>query len=253
MLFAPWPWIFVFLAGFAALVLGLIAWRLPETLHEADRRPIDFGGVFAAARETVSSRVSVGYTLALTLVVGGMFGFINAAQQVFAEVFVQPRLFTLIFALIACGIASASLVNARLVGRLGSRKISHTAMLAFLVVAGLHFGVAASGHDTVWRFAGLQMCMMFCFGLMIGNFGAMAMEPLGHIAGSAASIQGFFSTLCASLIGFAIGQQFNGTVVPLTAGFFSCGLAALVVVVWAEGGRLFGVGEVDLMAVEDIS
>jgi len=243
MFFVPWPWIFVFLAGFAAVVLVVIAWRLPETLHEADKRPIAFRGILQAARAIFSARVSVGYTLALSLVVGGMFGFINAAQQVFTDVFHQPRLFTVIFALIAGGIAVASLVNARLVDRLGSRKISHAAMLAFLVVAGLHFVVAVTGHDTVWRFTGLQVCMMFCFGLMIGNFGAMAMEPLGHIAGSAASIQGFFSTLLAALIGFGIGQQFDGTVVPLTAGFLGCGVVAVGVVVWAEGGRLFGVGE----------
>lgn len=239
MLFAPWRWIFVFLAGFAALVGGVIAWRLPETLHEADRRPIAFAGIFEAARMTFSFRVSVGYTLALSVVVGGMFGFINAAQQIFTDVFHQPRLFTLIFALIAGGIAAASVANARMVDHLGSRKISHTAMLAFLVVAGVHFTVALTGHDTIWRFAALQVCMMFCFGLMIGNFGAMAMEPLGHIAGSAASIQGFFSTLLAALIGFFIGQQFNGTVIPLTAGFLTCGLAALAIVLWAEGGRLF--------------
>jgi len=244
MLFAPWRWIFVFLAGFAALVGCVIAWRLPETLHEADRRPIAFAGIFEAARMTFSFRVSVGYTLALSVVVGGMFGFINAAQQVFTDVFQQPRLFTLIFAMIAGGIAAASLVNARLVDRLGSRKIAHTALLAFLVVAAAHFAVAASGHETLWRFAALQVCMMFCFGLMIGNFGAMAMEPLGHIAGSAAAIQGFFSTLLAALIGFAIGQQFNGTVVPLTTGFLCAGLAALAVVFWAEGGKLFGARDV---------
>jgi DHA1 family bicyclomycin/chloramphenicol resistance-like MFS transporter len=239
MFFAPWPWIFVFLAAFAAVVCGVIAWRLPETLHAADRRPIAILGILQAARAILSDRVSVGYTLAMSLVVGGMFGFINAAQQVFTQVFHQPRLFTLIFAIIAGGIAVASVVNARLVDRLGSRKISHTALLAFLVVAAVHLAVAASGHETVWRFAALQVCMMFCFGLMMGNFGAMAMEPLGHIAGSAASIQGFFSTLLAALIGFAIGQQFNGTVVPLTAGFLGCGLAALAVVLWAEGGKLF--------------
>jgi len=239
MFFAPWPWIFVFLAGFAAAVLGVIAWRLPETLNPADRRPIEFFAIVEAARAILSNRASVGYTLALSLVVGGMFGFINAAQQVFTDVFHRPRLFTVIFAMIAGGIAVASLVNARLVDRLGSRKISHTAMLAFLAVAAVHLAVALSGHETVWRFAALQVCMMFCFGLMIGNFGAMAMEPLGHIAGSAASLQGFFSTLLAALIGFSIGQQFNGTVVPLTAGFLTCGLAALVVVLWAEGGRLF--------------
>ncbi len=239
MLFAPWPAIFVALALYASVILVWIARNLPETLHPEDRRPIAFAGILSALRLTLSNRTSLGYTLATTLVVGGLFGFINSAQQVFTDVFHQPRLFTLIFAGIAGAIAIASLLNARLVDRLGSRKISHLALLGFIAVALFHASVAASGHETIWSFALLQSAMMFCFGLMVGNFGAMSMEPLGHIAGSAASIQGFISTVGGALIGFFIGQNFNGTVAPLTLGFAVCSLAALVAVLLAEGGRLF--------------
>jgi DHA1 family bicyclomycin/chloramphenicol resistance-like MFS transporter len=239
MLVAPWPGIFVALALYASVIMVWIGRKLPETLHPADRRPIKFASVIGAARTTLSNRLSLGYTLAMTLVVGGMFGFINSAQQVFTDVFHEPRLFTLIFAAIAGAIAVASLMNARLVDRLGSRKISHTALLGFIAIAAVHACVALGGHETIWSFAILQAAMMFCFGLMVGNFGAMSMEPLGHIAGSAASIQGFFSTVVGALIGFFIGQSFAGTVVPLTLGFALCSVAALVVVFLAEGGRLF--------------
>lgn len=239
MLAFPWRGIFVALGVYGALILLLVSRRLPETLDPADRRPIEFASIVAAARATLSNRLSLGYTLAMTLVLGGLFGFINSAQQVFTSVFHEARLFTLIFAVIAGAIAVASLVNARLVGRLGSRNISHAALFGFIAVAAIHAGVALSGHETIWSFAILQSCMMFCFGLMVGNFGAMAMEPLGHIAGSAASIQGFVSTLGSALVGFFIGQNFNGTVVPLTLGFAICSLAALGVVFIAEGGRLF--------------
>lgn len=170
---------------------------------------------------------------------GGLFGFVNSAQQIFTGVFHEARFFTLIFALIAGSIAVASLVNARLVNRLGSRKISHTALLGFIGIAALHAYVAISGFETIWSFTLLQGMMMFCFGLMAGNFNAMAMEPLGHIAGSAASLQGFFSTVIGALIGFFIGQSFNGTVVPLTLGFAVCSLIALGAVFLAEGGQLF--------------
>lgn len=80
---------------------------------------------------------------------------------------------------------------------------------------------------------------MFSFGLASGNFGAMAMEPMGHMAGIAASFQGLVSMVGASLIGFAIGQSFNGTVAPMEAGYLICGLLALGVVLFAERGRLF--------------
>ena len=80
---------------------------------------------------------------------------------------------------------------------------------------------------------------MFCFGLIAGNFGAMAMETMGHIAGTAASIQGFISTIAGSLLGFAVGQQFNGTTVPMSLGFTVFGLIALACVLFAERGQLF--------------
>ena len=83
---------------------------------------------------------------------------------------------------------------------------------------------------------------MFCFGLMAGNFGALAMEPMGHIAGSAASAQGFISMIVGAFVGFAIGQAFDGTVVPLVVGTLVCGLATLAAVALAERGRLFQPG-----------
>lgn len=239
MLVAPWRAIFLALAIFAGAVMLWIAYKLPETLHPADRRRIEIASILAAARTTVLNRFSLGYTLAMTLVIGGLFGFINSAQQVFSQVFHEPRLFTVIFALIAGSIAVASLVNARLVNRLGSRVISHAGLLGFIAIAFLHAAVAISGDETLWSFAILQSAMMFCFGLMVGNFGAMAMEPLGQIAGAAASIQGFVSTVTAALIGFVIGQNFNGTVIPLTLGFALCSLGALGFVLLAESGRLF--------------
>jgi DHA1 family bicyclomycin/chloramphenicol resistance-like MFS transporter len=239
MLVAPWRSIFIALAIYATGVAIWVMRALPETLHPADRRPISFAHISAAARLTLSNRISLGYTAALTLVIAGMFGFINSAQQVFTQVFHEPRMFTVIFAGIAGSIAVASLVNSRLVGRLGSRMISHAALLGFLAVAVVHAAMAIAGHETLLSFALLQAAMMFCFGLMVGNFGAMSMEPLGHIAGAAASIQGFVSTVAAALIGFAIGQSFDGTVVPITCGFALCSAAALAVVLIAERGVLF--------------
>jgi DHA1 family bicyclomycin/chloramphenicol resistance-like MFS transporter len=99
--------------------------------------------------------------------------------------------------------------------------------------------VAISGHETIWTFAVLQALTMFCFGFIAGNFGAMAMEPMGHIAGTASSAQGFISTTFGASLGFLIGQQFNGSTVPMTVGFVALGLTALGSVLFAERGRLF--------------
>ena len=239
MLVGPWRWIF---AGLGLVGVGLIVWaslRLPETMKPEDRLPIRFGRLLAAYRTALTDRTAMGYTLAMAAITGALFGFINSAQQIFADVFRAEAVFPAVFALIAGGIAVASLVNARLVVRLGSRKISHTALLGFTAIAGVHVLVTLTGHESLWTFAVLQTLTMFCFGMLAGNFGAMAMETMGHIAGTAASIQGFITTIVGSLLGFAIGQQFNGSVTPMAAGFTVLGLIALGCVLYAERGRLF--------------
>ena len=145
----------------------------------------------------------------------------------------------MVVAICASFVAVASLLNARLAMRLGMRRLSHSALLAYIAIAAAHLLVAASGRESLVLFAALQAAAMFSFGLTSGNFGAMAMEPMGHIAGVASSFQGFVSMVGASLIGFFIGQAFDGTVVPLEAGYLLCGLAALAMVLTAENGRLF--------------
>ena len=235
----PWPWIFGVLAVAGGAFMLWSAIRLPETLRLEDRLPIRVDRIIAAFREALTNRRSMGYTLAMTAITGSLFGFINSSQQIFFDVFDEPALFTTFFGLMAGGVAIASLLNARLVERLGSRLISHTALLGFIVIGLTHSVVTLSGHETIWTFAVLQGLTMFCFGLIAGNFGAMAMEPMGHIAGTASSAQGFISTTAGSTLGFLIGQQFNGSVAPLALGVTGCGILALTAVLFAERGRLF--------------
>lgn len=239
LLVGPWQWIFWVFALFGS---GFMIWaglRLPETLHAEDRRPISVRPIAAAFRQALSNRQAMGYTLAMTAIIGGLFGFINSSQQIFFDVFHAPQLFTTVFALVACGIAVSSLLNSQLVEKLGSRLISHSALLGFIAFSMIHAAIAISGHDNIWTFSILQGCKMFCFGLVAGNFGSMAMEPMGHIAGTASSAQGFISTVIGALVGFAIGQSFNGTTVPLTVGFAILSVVALLLVLWAEKGHLF--------------
>jgi MFS transporter, DHA1 family, multidrug resistance protein len=236
---APWPWVFGVLAVGGAAFAVWAALRLPETLHPEDRMPIRVGRIASAFRIALTSRRSMGYTLAITAISGALFGFINSSQQIFFDVFHEPGLFTVVFGAVAGGIAVASLLNARLVERLGSRLISHTALLGFIAMSAIHAAVALTGHETIWTFAVLQALTMFCFGFIAGNFGAMAMEPMGHIAGTASSAQGFISTTGGATLGFVIGQQFNGSTAPMAIGFIALGLAALVFVLFAERGRLF--------------
>lgn len=242
LLVAPWPWIFGVLAIFGLAVIVWSAVKLPETLHPEDRVPLDPGPVLAAFKECLTNRVAVGYTLAATLVLGGLFGFLNSAQQVFVGVLGAGAAFPLIFAAIAGGIAVSSLLNARIVDKLGMRLVSHTALVGYIAFACVHALIALNGHETLWTFSLMQAGMMFCFGLVMSNFGSIAMEPLGHLAGTAASVQGFITTIGGALIGFWIGQLFDGTTVPLTVGFAGFGIAGLLAVLVTEKGRMFHAG-----------
>ncbi|MAL88865.1 MULTISPECIES: multidrug effflux MFS transporter [unclassified Brevundimonas] len=242
---APWRWIFgvLALAGSGFMVWALI--RLPETLAPENRLPIRLGRIAEAFRAVLSDRLSVGYTLAMTAITGALFAFINSSQQIFFDVFQQPGLFTTVFGLMAAGIAVASLTNARLVERLGSRRLSHLALIGFITSAAVHAGVALSGNESLISFAVLQGLTMFCFGFIAGNFGALAMNNMGRIAGTASSVQGFVSTTFGSLTGFLIGQSFDGTAAPMTIGITTCGILALVAVMVAERGKLFSTIETE--------
>jgi len=238
-LVAPWPWIFGVLALFGAAVAVWAARRLPETLPQNARLPINARAILSAFRIVLTSRMSIGYTVASTFVLGGLFGFINSAQQVFVDVLGLGVFFPLAFAAIAGFIAASSLLNARIVERLGMRLVSHAALIGYTVIATVHAAFALADLDSAFVFLPLQSAMMFCFGLTAGNFNAMAMEPVGHVAGTASSAQGFITTLGGALLGFWIGQHFDGTLVPLTLGYSVLGFAAIVTVLVTERGRLF--------------
>jgi DHA1 family bicyclomycin/chloramphenicol resistance-like MFS transporter len=239
LILASWPYIFFILALFGAAVLVWTLFRLPETLHPDARRSILPRRILACFAEAARNRTAICYILGQTFLFGGMLGFINSAQQVFTDALHASSSFPLVFAICGACVACASLLNASLVRRIGTRRLSHTALLLYIAVSGAHLLVAATGHETLVAYTILQGGTMFSFGLASGNFGAMAMEPMGHMAGVAASFQGLVSMVGASLIGFLIGQNFNGTVVPLETGYLACGILALGVVLTAEHGRLF--------------
>lgn len=234
-----WHWIFLLLGIFGGAVGTVAGLKLKETLHPEYRRPASIAGVGAAMARVIGNRTSGGYMLASSFAFGAMMGFINSVGQIFTDIFEAPKLFPLVFACIAGTMGVASFLNSRIVGRFGTRRVSQTAMLGFTTLSLIHLAVSFSGHETIWTLAFIQAGTMFFFGMMGSNFGSMAMEPMGDIAGTASSIQGFFQTLIGALIGLVIGQSFNGTTVPLAAGFTLVGFCIIATVIFTERGKLF--------------
>ena len=239
LLVLPWRFIFALFGIFAAVVAAWLAVRLPETLHPEYRMTLTRSHVAAAVRLVLGNRASLCYTLAVMLMFGSLIAYVATVEQIFTVTFHRPRLMPSMFALCAILMGMAAYGNSRIVERLGMRRISHAALLTFITVAVLHTVVAASGSEHIWTFVLFQSLTMATFSLSVSNFGAMAMEPVGSVAGAAASLQGFISTFFGALVGAFIGRQFNGTTVPLAAGAVVCGLLALVCVLVAESGRLF--------------
>jgi DHA1 family bicyclomycin/chloramphenicol resistance-like MFS transporter len=239
MLLTGWRGIFVVLTVYGTLALIWSALRMPETLPLSERKPLVLSGILSAFRQTLTNRQTLGYAVAAGAVQGALFGFVFTAQQVFTGIYQLGRYFPLAFAAIAVGIAVAGFINARLVGRIGMRVMSHTALIGFVVVAAVMFGAVNVTTLPLPAFMALSALMMFAFGLMFANFTTMAMEPQGHIAGTASSLYGSITTLLGIGIGTMIGQDYDGTLLPFATGFFICALASLAAVATAEKGRLF--------------
>lgn len=232
-------WLVVAISGVAMMVWCWV--RLPETLREADRRPLQPRPVAEAFAIVVSNRVAASYALGTALMFGCIFGFLNSAQQVYQSTYGVGAAFPIYFSFSAVFIAAASFVNARLVERFGMRRLSHAASLGFVAATGLLYliAIAAGGHAPFWAFYVL-ICVAFClFGFIGTNFNALAMEPLGHVAGTASAVIGSLQTFLGGVIGAVLGLAYDGTVLPLALGLFILSLLMTAIVAFAEGGKLF--------------
>jgi DHA1 family bicyclomycin/chloramphenicol resistance-like MFS transporter len=241
LLFGDWHLIFVFIAVVAIIVTTWVARKLPETLDPADVRPFTVKSIVAGFLIVLTNRMALCYTLASTFIFGALFGFINSAQQVYVGIYQLGVWFPVAFAAVALFMSISAFLNSRWVGRLGMRKLSHAAILGFVVVTFLWLTVQLLSSEPMpfLLFLAFFAMAMFLFGLIASNFNSLAMEPLGHVAGTASSVLGFMGTVGGAIIGASIGQAFDGTATPMVAGFFTVSVIGLIFVLIGEKGKLF--------------
>lgn len=237
--FAAWRAIFVLLAAYGVVMLAWSWLRLPETLHPEFRRSLDFREIASAIGATVKEPLSRGYTLALTVTFGALVAYISSIQQIVFETFEAPDILGIVFGAIAAPMALASWTNARVVGRFGLRRVGHGAAVAFVIVTLTHLAVALAGAESLVSFIVLQALTMVCFSFASSNLSTLAMDRMAAIAGTASSVQGVIGTVGAAMIGYAIGQGFDGTVLPFLSGMAACAIIGLVLIVLTEPNRLF--------------
>ncbi len=242
-----WRLIFGAMLALAVVVLAWFGWRMPETLHPEFRRSLDLRAIGSGIATAAGTRETFGYATALGLLTGCILAYVGSAQAIFdTGLYHLGRLFPVAFGLIAGAMGVATLINARLVRRFGMRRLSHGGLVGLFAMALVQLGLmlAFAGRPPLPLLILTLAACQFLLSFAMPNFNAIAMEPLAAIAGTASSVIGFYTTLLAALCGLVVGQAFDGTVIPLAAGY--CGLSALslLAVLWTERGRLFGTGTV---------
>jgi DHA1 family bicyclomycin/chloramphenicol resistance-like MFS transporter len=236
LLFSGWRGIF---GGFVLMALLTVSWfalRMPETLAPAHRAPFSRRHMIDATLEIVRNRVALGYTVSAGLVSGAFLGYLNSAQQIFQEQYALGKLFPLVFGAISLSIGLASLLNARLVMRFGMRFLVRWSLFIIVGLSVLALGIFLLLGEEVplWLFVAYLLVTFFGVGILFGNQNALAMEPLGHLAGIGAAVVGSLSTLISMPLGTIIGQNYNGTVLPLVVGMALLSVLSVLAVGWAE-------------------
>lgn len=239
LLFGTWRTIFLLLAAYGLAMLTWSWFRLPETLHPEYRRSLNLREIVSAIGATVREPMSRGYTLALTVTFGALVAYISSIQQIVADAFGQPEILGIVFGAIAAPMALASWTNAKVVGRFGLRRVGHGAAVAFAVVTLTHLLIGIAGYENLISFIVLQSLTMVCFSFASSNLSTLAMDRMAAIAGTASSVQGVVGTIGAAIIGYTIGQAFNGTVMPFLWGMAACSVAGLILVILTEPKKLF--------------
>ena len=219
MLFAPWRGIFVALLLLSAATMAWFQIRQPETLPVERRRPFSPAVIGAAFMEVMTTRSAVVFTLTGGMIFGAFVGFLNTSQQVLQELYGLGALFPAYFAFLALAIGVSSFVNSRLVVRFGMRYLSRIALTVAVMISAVFLAYCLFRHPGLYLMMGYLSVTFFCTGILFGNLNSLAMEPLGHIAGMASSLIGSVTTFISLGLGYLIGVAYDGTVIPVVAGF----------------------------------
>lgn len=237
--YSNWHSIFIFIGVAGTLLYVWTLVRVRESMAVEERRPLSFASVTQAFGAVLTNRITCGYMIALTLFTAVICAYIVSVQQVFGEVYGMGEQLPLAFAGTSAGMALANFANGYFVRRFGMRRIAHSGILIFTAVSLLIvlIGIKATPPFVVTY---LAICvLLIVFGVVMTNFTAISLEPMGHLAGTATSVTGFVSTTFGAVLGSLVGQMFNGTIQPLFISFVLLGSFTILSVLWAERGKLF--------------
>ena len=215
-----WRDIFLVLFLFGLTGLCWFYLRQEETLNPSFQKDFSLKGLMSGVKEVLTTGSTLFYIMAAGCVYGAFVGYLNSSQQIFVKVFDVGDKFPEYFALLALAIGSASFCNSTLVSKFGMRTLVWRALIAMTVLSFSYLSYMYFGDpNSLVAFLIYMLLLFFCVGILFGNFNALAMEPLGHIAGIGSAVVASLQTFISVPLGVTIGQYFNGTVYPLVFGF----------------------------------
>lgn len=240
LIYGDWRMIFLGFIVMGALVTLWLHFRQNETLAVDKRTEFHASVLWDSAKQVVSNPISLGYTLANGFIFAGFNIFLATSQQVIGEQYAQGTLFPIWFACLAGGIAIAMILNGRYVRQIGLQRISNWATIAFLINWTCVLAVCwiTQGNPPFLILMVFFFISFFCSGMTFGNYQAMALEPMGHIAGMAAAVSGAMSSLMAIVFGGFAARFYDGSMTPVALAFVVYAASALAMTRWAEANRL---------------
>jgi DHA1 family bicyclomycin/chloramphenicol resistance-like MFS transporter len=230
-----WRWIFAFF-GIAGALLAAWSLRLPESLPRERRIPLALGPLVAAGRFVVSSRFTMGLTLAQTAIFGFFASYLATTQLIISDIYDLAEWFPLIFGGLALAYGAATLFNARLIGRFGLRRVLRFATTG-LVLASFAFAAIAflsGGQPPLGVYLVGIGAILLMHAWTSPNLNSAAMIPMGRVAGTAAAVIGAASTLGGAAIGASIDARYDGTITPMAIAAVLVGLVAYGLTRWSD-------------------
>ena len=219
--YSDWHSIFILFLLLALIALVWFSIRQPETLPGERRIKFSVGQIMQDIKAICAIPAALGYTITMGFIFGAFIGYLSSSQQIFQVQYALGNQFALYFGILAASIGLASLVNAHLVMRYGMRRLSRTAMVIIALLSTPFFLLALQyqGHPPLPMLMVYMLGVFFFMGILFGNLNALAMEPLGQIAGLGAAFVGSVSTLLSVSLGVTVASAYDGTILPLVAGF----------------------------------
>ena len=230
MLTYNWQTIFNVQLGLGILVLFWFWKRQPETLAVSKRIPFRTATLSSGFIEFFKHKQAVAFTLISGFITGSFMVYLSTTQHIFEIQYDLGEDFPLIFASLAIGVGFATYLNGVYVVRIGMKRIALVSLAAYCLSALLYVVLFFNASNPpLWVLLTFFVIQFIAVGFLFGNLRALAMQPIGHIAGVGAAINGFISTVMGVLIASGIGAYVTTTAWPLFLGFSVCGMVSMVI------------------------